>query len=97
MLARPLPASVVPISLGHDELSKQANIQHVENAHWGQLRLVTPGNRDTLGATDAVSAQQQIRWSAEVASKIVMLSVAPSSCRPTDPAKASATAMDELH
>ena len=86
MSARPLAASVAPLALGYDERSAQANIKQVENPCRGRSVLVTPQNSDAPGTTGAVSAQQEIHWSAEVASKIGILSVATGSSWRTNPA-----------
>ena len=76
MSARPLAASVASLALGYDERSTWANIQHVENPHWGGQVLVTPGYSDAPDGTSAASEQQGIDQCAEVASKIGIFSVA---------------------
>ena len=81
MSARPQAASVAPLVLGYDERSTQANIQRVETPRRGSYVLVTPENSD---ATGAASDQQEMHWSAEVASKVGILSVATSSNRRID-------------
>ena len=97
MSARPLVASVAPLVPGYDERSTQTNIKHVGNRRRGSDVVVTPGNSDPLGETGAASAQQELHWSAEVASKVERLSVPTSSRRRTDPALPSATAVDGRH
>ncbi len=79
MSARPLAASVAPHALGYGE---QVHIQRVENPRRGSYALITPTNSD---ASDATSAQQEIYWCAEVASKMGILSVATSYSWRTDP------------
>ena len=86
MSVRPLGASVAPLVLNYDECSIQANIQHVETPRRGSYVLVTPGSGDAPGATCDASGQQEIHWSAEVASKREILSIATSSSRRTDSA-----------
>ena len=86
MSARPLAASVMPLAIGYDERSTPVNIQHVENPRRGSCVLVTPVNSDAYGVTEATSAQQEIHWSAEVASKMEILSITTSSSRRTEPA-----------
>ena len=62
--------SVAPLAFGYDGRYTQANIQHVEYPRRGSDVLVTPENSDVPSATGAASAQQEIHWCAEVASKI---------------------------
>ena len=76
MSALPLAASVALLTLGYDESSAQANVRHVEIPRRCSYVLVAPGNSDAPGATGAPSAQQEILWSAEVASTMGILSVA---------------------
>ena len=76
-----------PLAIGYDERLTQANIQHVDNPRRGASYVqVTLENGDVPGATGAASAQQEIHWCAELASKMGMLSVVTSSSRRTDPA-----------
>ena len=91
MSARPLASSVAPLALGYDERSTQENMQHVEIPRLGCQVVVTPENSDVPGAAGTASAQQEIHWSAEVASKMAILSVSASSSRRTDAAQPSAT------
>ena len=87
MSARPLAASVQPLALGYDERSTQANVRHVENPGRGRtLRAGYPTIATHLAQhADAASAQQELHWCVEVASKMGILSVATSSSRRTDP------------
>ena len=59
----------------------------------GSYAVVTPENSDAPGATGAVSTEHKIHWSAAVAAKIGILSVATSSSRRTD----SAIAVNDAH
>ena len=68
-----------------DESSTQANIQHVENP-LSRCGYAENRDRGLPVATSAASAQQEIQWCAEVASKVGILSVATSCSRHTVPA-----------
>ena len=75
--ARPLDSPAASLALGYNESSAHAgNIEHVKNQRRGRYVLVTPGNSDAPGATGAASAQQELNWGGEVASKTGILSVA---------------------
>ena len=73
MAGRPQSASVAPLAIGYDERLTQANIQQVENPHRGIYAVDTPENCGVPGATGVASAQQDIHWCDEVASKMGML------------------------
>ena len=86
MSDRPLDASVGTLALSDDERSPQAISQHVEYPRGGTDAMVTPGNNDAPCATGAASAQHDIHWCAEVASKMGILSDATRSSWRTQPA-----------